>query len=119
MQALKTGALFRYACDAGAILGRASTDKRERLAKFGAQLGLIFQLADDLIDATGSTTAAGKATGKDAARGKATSIALHGVRQARAELEAAIAEAVALIAPFGPQGKVLADAARFAGRRDG
>jgi farnesyl diphosphate synthase len=118
MQALKTGALFRYACEAGAIMGRASADKRERLAKFGAQLGLVFQLADDLIDATGSAAAAGKATGKDAARGKATSVALHGVDKARTELEAAIAEAVALVAPFGPQGKVLADAARFAGRRE-
>ncbi|MEJ0013982.1 MAG: polyprenyl synthetase family protein [Bauldia sp.] len=118
MQALKTGALFRYACDAGALLGRASTEKRERLAKFGAQLGLAFQLADDLIDATGSARTAGKATAKDADRNKATLVRLHGVKGARALLDEAVAEALALIAPFGPQGKILADAARFAGSRE-
>ncbi len=119
LQAMKTGALFRYACDAGALLGRASNDKRERLAKFGAQLGLIFQLADDLIDATGDAKTAGKATAKDADRNKATLVKLRGVKGARALLTEAVAEALELIAPFGPQGKVLADAARFAGSRDG
>jgi farnesyl diphosphate synthase len=118
MQALKTGALFRYACEAGAILGRASSEKRERLARFGAQIGLVFQLADDLIDATGSAAKAGKATAKDAGRGKATLVQIHGVKAARALLDEAVAEALALIAHFGPQGKVLADAARFAGKRD-
>jgi farnesyl diphosphate synthase len=119
LQAMKTGALFRYACDAGAVLGRASSDKRERLASFGAQLGLVFQIADDLIDATGSATTAGKATAKDADRNKATMVALHGVKGARAMLDKAVAEALDLIAPFGPQGKILADAARFAGKREG
>ncbi|HVY19383.1 MAG TPA: farnesyl diphosphate synthase [Bauldia sp.] len=118
MQALKTGALFRYACEAGAILGRASAEKRERLAKFGAQLGLVFQLADDLIDVTGSASVAGKAIAKDAGRGKATLVGIHGVDGARKLLDEAVAEAVMLIAPFGPQGKVLADAARFAGKRE-
>jgi farnesyl diphosphate synthase len=119
LQAMKTGALFRYACEAGAVLGRASAEKRERLAKFGAQLGLVFQLADDLIDATGDAKTAGKATAKDADRNKATLVSLHGIEGARALLAEAVAEAVALVAPFGPQGKVLADAARFAGGRDG
>jgi farnesyl diphosphate synthase len=119
MQAMKTGALFRYACDAGALLGRASNEKRERLAKFGAQLGLAFQLADDLIDATGKSATAGKATAKDAGRGKATLVALHGVTGARKMLDAAIADAVELIAPFGAEGRVLAAAARFAGAREG
>jgi farnesyl diphosphate synthase len=118
MQAQKTGALFRYACEAGAIMGRASAEKRERLAKFGAQLGLVFQLADDLIDATGNAAVAGKAIAKDAGRGKATLVAIHGVDGARKLLEEAVAEALALIAPFGPPGKMLADAARFAGKRE-
>jgi farnesyl diphosphate synthase len=118
MQAQKTGALFRYACEAGAIMGRASAEKRERLAKFGAQLGLVFQLADDLIDATGNAAVAGKAIAKDAGRGKATLVAIHGVDRARKLLEEAVAEALALIAPFGPPGKMLADAARFAGKRE-
>ena len=118
MQAMKTGALFRYACEAGAILGRASADKRARLADFGSAVGLAFQLADDLIDATGTAAKAGKATAKDAGRGKATLVASRGVEAARALLDTAVAEAVALMAPFGAQGERLAAAARFAGNRD-
>ena len=100
------------------MLGRANAAERERLAQFGAALGLAFQLADDLIDATGQAAKAGKATAKDARRGKATLVALHGVAGAQALLDAAVAEAVALIAPFGERGALLADAARFAGRRE-
>lgn len=118
MQAMKTGALFRYACEAGAILGRASADKRARLADFGSAVGLAFQLADDLIDATGTAAKAGKATAKDAGRGKATLVASRGVEAARALLDTVVAEAVALMAPFGAQGERLAAAARFAGNRD-
>jgi farnesyl diphosphate synthase len=118
MQAMKTGALFRYACEAGAILGRASADKRARLADFGNALGLAFQLSDDLIDATGKAGKAGKATRKDAGRGKATLIGLHGVDEARAILGRAVDNAVALVAPFGAQGARLAAAARFVGERD-
>ena len=117
MQAMKTGALFRYACDAGAILGRANPQKRERLANFGAALGLVFQLADDMIDATGKPSHAGKATAKDAGRGKATLVRLHGVKGAEALLDKAVADAVALLAPFGTQANVLAEAVRFAGKR--
>ena len=118
MQAMKTGALFRYACEAGAILGRAVPEKRDRLARFGAALGLVFQLADDLIDATGEASTAGKATAKDAHRGKATLVKLHGVKGARALLDAAIKDALALLTPFGAEGEVLAEAARFAGTRE-
>ena len=118
MQAMKTGALFRYASEAGAILGRASADKRARLADFGSAVGLVFQLADDLIDATGKAAKAGKATAKDARRGKATLVSLYGVKEAQAMLDKAVVDAVALIAPFGAQGAALAAAARFAGNRE-
>jgi farnesyl diphosphate synthase len=118
MQAMKTGALFRYACEAGAIVGRASAQKRQRLADFGAALGLAFQLADDLIDATGKSHKAGKATAKDAGRGKATLVRLHGVKEAAATLDKAVDDAVALLAPFGTQANGLAAAARFAGNRE-
>ena len=87
MQAMKTGALFRHAAEAGAILGRAGDKERKSLADFGAALGLAFQLADDLIDATASAETAGKATAKDAARGKATLVAVHGVEGAIALLD--------------------------------
>ncbi len=118
MQAMKTGALFRYACEAGAILARASADDRERMAAFGAEIGLIFQIADDLIDVEGTPDKAGKATAKDASRGKATLVGLNGVAAARAELRQGVERALEIIAPFGPEGAVLADAARFAARRE-
>lgn len=118
MQAMKTGALFRYACEAGAILARASADDRERVAAFGAEIGLIFQIADDLIDVEGTLDKAGKATAKDASRGKATLVGLNGVAAARAELRQGVERALEIIAPFGPEGAVLADAARFAARRE-
>lgn len=118
MQAMKTGALFRYACEAGAILGHASADKRKRVADFGAALGLAFQIADDLIDATGSAKTAGKATAKDAGKGKGTLVGLHGVEAATALRDQAVDDALQLIAPFGSQGDRLAAAARFAGQRE-
>jgi farnesyl diphosphate synthase len=118
MQAMKTGALFRYGCEAGAIIGRATSSDRARLAEFGAALGLVFQLADDLIDATGHAQRVGKATGKDADRHKATLVGLHGVERAATILDKAVADAIAILAPFGEKGAMLAEAARFAGRRE-
>lgn len=118
LQAMKTGALFRFACEAGAILGRASPDKRRRLADFGSALGLAFQIADDLIDATGKAAKVGKATAKDAGRGKATLVGLYGVTVATQMLDKAVEDAVALLVPLGTQGERLAAAARFAGSRE-
>jgi farnesyl diphosphate synthase len=119
MQAMKTGALFRCAAEAGAVLGRASPEERRRLADFGAMLGRAFQLADDLIDATASPAAAGKATGKDAARGKATLVAMDGIAATRSLLGATVGDAAALLGPFGPRAEILAAAARFTSERDG
>jgi farnesyl diphosphate synthase len=118
MQAMKTGALFQYACAAGALLGRAGAEDQTRLAAFGAAFGLAFQLADDLIDAEGEAATAGKATAKDAGRGKATLVALKGTAEARRQLDEAVERAVALITPFGTRGRLLVEAARFAGRRE-
>ncbi len=116
MQAMKTGALFRHAAEAGAILGRASATERASLAAFGAALGLAFQLADDLIDATGAA-GAGKATAKDAARGKQTLVAIHGVSGATTLLDGAVADAQRILRPFGSRADLLREAARFAGTR--
>ncbi|WP_414675665.1 polyprenyl synthetase family protein, partial [Methyloceanibacter sp.] len=79
MQALKTGALFRFACEAGAILGRASASERAALIAYASAFGQAFQLADDLLDAEGDAATLGKAVAKDAGQGKATLIALFGV----------------------------------------
>ena len=83
LQAMKTGALIRYACEAGAIVADASASDRERLAEASANIGLAFQLADDLLDVDRDAETMGKATRKDAARGKATLVALHGAVWAR------------------------------------
>jgi farnesyl diphosphate synthase len=118
MQAMKTGALIRYACEAGAILGRASDADQRLLATYGETIGLAFQLADDLIDATAETASAGKKTAKDSERGKATLVALHGVEGARKQLSAAAARAVQILKPLGSRADTLADAARFIASRN-
>ena len=117
MQALKTGALFRFACEAGAVLGRAPAADRAALRNYAASFGQAFQLADDLLDAQGDATALGKAVAKDAGRGKATLVALLGVDAAKAKLAALVAEAENALAPFGDKATKLARAARFIAER--
>ncbi len=117
LQAMKTGALLISACEAGAILGRASAADRQTLVDFGAALGSAFQIADDLLDAEGDAATVGKAVAKDAAANKATLVSLMGLPAARRELAAAEARATAALAPFGPQADVLREAARFVASR--
>ena len=117
LQAMKTGALIRYACEAGAIAGGASRTERERLSEFGAAIGLAFQLADDLLDLSADARAMGKATGKDAAAGKATLAALHGQDWARRQLSGLVAQAQALLEPFGERAALLDAAAAFIANR--
>ncbi|WP_273507174.1 polyprenyl synthetase family protein [Fulvimarina manganoxydans] len=118
MQALKTGALIAFACEAGAIAGNAGADERHRLRRFGEIIGLAFQLADDLLDETADASQLGKAAGKDRARGKKTLPTLHGIDWTRARLAELVAEAEGVLAPFGDRAKVLIAAARFIAERD-
>lgn len=118
MQAMKTGALIRHAVAAGATLGAAPADDAARLDTYGRALGLAFQIADDLIDATGDAAVAGKATAKDAGRGKRTLVAILGVDAARARLAETVDEAIAALAPFGPAADTLREAARFIAERE-
>ena len=90
---------------------------RERLSEFGAAIGLAFQLADDLLDLSADAGAMGKATGKDAAAGKATLAALHGEDWARRQLSGLVAQAQALLEPFGERARLLNAAARFVADR--
>ncbi|TIM46355.1 polyprenyl synthetase family protein [Mesorhizobium sp.] len=118
LQAMKTGALIRFACEAGAIVAGAPTADRERLAEFGSAIGLAFQLADDLLDLTADARQMGKATGKDAAAGKATLVALHGANWARDQLQGLVGQAHALLCPYGEDAVLLKQAAEFVAARN-
>ena len=117
LQAMKTGALIRFACEAGAIVAGATADDRARLRLFGEKIGLAFQLADDLLDLTADPETMGKATGKDAARGKGTLPALHGQAWTEAKLTALIAEAADILGVYGDRAEILLETARFIANR--
>ena len=117
LQAMKTGALLRYGCIAGAILAKASPDLRMALHRYGSALGEAFQIADDLLDLEGDPATVGKATGKDAAAHKATLVGVLGPAAARRRLESLVAEAQTALRPFGSQADILKAAARFVATR--
>lgn len=118
LQAMKTGALIRFACEAGAVIAGAAAEDRERLAEFGSAIGLAFQLADDLLDLTSDASQMGKATGKDAAAGKGTLVALHGANWARSQLHGLVGQAHALLDPYGDKAALLKKAATFVATRN-
>lgn len=118
LQAMKTGALIRFACEAGAIIAGAAPQDCDRLAEFGSAVGLAFQLADDLLDLTADASQMGKATGKDAAAGKATLVALHGTNWARSQLHGLVKQAHELLEPYGEQAALLKAAASFVAIRN-
>jgi farnesyl diphosphate synthase len=117
LQAMKTGALLKFACRAGAILGQASATQREALDRYGTAVGKAFQIADDLLDVEGDPALVGKQTGKDAEAGKATIVGLLGPEGARARLRTLVAEAEAALASFGSSADVLIAGARFVAER--
>ena len=116
LQALKTGALIRCACELGAILGQAGAGQRRALETYGQCQGLAFQIADDLLDVEGDAAAMGKAARKDAA--KATLHAASDVDMAKQRLSALAAEAVAALVPFGRRGDILRETSAFAVQRE-
>jgi farnesyl diphosphate synthase len=117
LQAMKTGALLRFGCLAGAILGGADQSRRTALDRYGSALGEAFQIADDLLDIEGDPATVGKATGKDAAAHKATLVGVLGPAAARRRLEGLVTEAQAALRPFGNDADVLKAAARFVATR--
>ncbi len=100
LQALKTGRLIQYSAEAGAILGRAAGPLRAHVAAYGRDLGAAFQIADDVLDAVGTTEGIGKTAGKDEAAGKATVVALLGVERARAQAAMLARQAARHLAAF-------------------
>lgn len=113
LQRMKTGALFGFACEAGAILGQAPAAARQALRAYAEDLGLAFQIADDLLDAEGSEAEVGKKVGKDAAQGKATFVSLLGLEKAREEAQMLASRAISCLDIFGEKAEPLALLARF------
>ena len=117
LQSMKTGALLRFGCLAGAMLGEATATQREALDRYGSVLGEAFQIADDLLDVEGDAATVGKATGKDAAAGKGTFVTVLGLDGAKARLKTLVGEAEQALSIFGRDGDVLKMAARFVAER--
>ena len=113
LQQLKTGALIAFSCEAGAILGQAHSTMRHALHAYAHDLGLAFQIVDDLLDVQGSTEELGKAMGKDEEAGKATFVSLLGVDRARMQARMLAEQAGTHLDPFGDKASVLRDAAKF------
>lgn len=107
LQRLKTGALFEFCCVAGAILGQAGTEHESRLRDFARDLGLVFQITDDLLDVVGTAESTGKAVGKDQSQGKATLVSLLGTDGARAKAEELAQAAVKRVAIYGEPARAL------------
>ena len=117
LQAMKTGALLRFGCEAGGILAAAGAAQRTALMRYGSAVGEAFQIADDLLDIEGDPALVGKQTGKDAAAGKATFVSVLGVDGAKARLRELVAEAEAALAPFGEAAAILIEGAHFVAER--
>jgi farnesyl diphosphate synthase len=118
LQAMKTGALLKFACRAGGILGEANAAQRDALDRYGSAVGQAFQIADDLLDVEGDPALVGKQTGKDASAGKATVVGILGTAGARARLRELVIQAETALAPFGDAAAVLVAAAKFVAERD-
>jgi farnesyl diphosphate synthase len=117
LQAMKTGALLRFACRAGGILGQADAATRDALDRYGKAVGQAFQIADDLLDVESDTATLGKAAGKDAAAGKGTLVSMLGIAGAHGKLDELVAEAESALSPFGAKADILRAAARFIAQR--
>jgi farnesyl diphosphate synthase len=110
IQSHKTGALFRFACEAGAIMAGAD---RSPLRRYADDIGLAFQITDDLLDLESTPETLGKATQKDTGKGKATIVDLMGRNAAQEKAKSLAQSAIAALAPFGDAADTLRAAARF------
>jgi farnesyl diphosphate synthase len=113
LQQLKTGALIAVSCEAGAILGRASEQHHLALHAYAHDLGLAFQIVDDILDAEGDADAMGKAVNKDADRGKATFVSVLGIERARTQARMLADQAAKHLEPFAKKADLLKDLADF------
>lgn len=114
---MKTGALLRFGCIAGGLLGGADERTAGALDRFGAIIGEAFQIADDILDVEGDAATVGKATGKDAGAHKATVVGILGLAKAKEKLHGLVEAAETALAPFGDDAALLRAAARFVAER--
>jgi farnesyl diphosphate synthase len=117
LQQMKTGAMLRFGCIAGALLGKATPDQYKALDDYGRALGEAFQIADDLLDVEGDAAALGKPAGADAALGKTTFVTQLGIAGAKQRISDLLATADSALTIFGDKGDVLRAAARFVAER--
>ncbi len=113
LQRLKTGAIIRFSCEAGAILGRAAPAQRAALQVYAQAIGLAFQIADDLLDALSTPEELGKPTGQDAALDKATFVGQLGIEGARGRARELVEEACTSLDLFGERADLLIETAKF------
>ena len=118
LQQLKTGALIGWCLEAAAIMGRVPPEGRTALRGYARDIGLAFQIADDLLDHGGSEEKAGKRVGKDEAAGKETFVSLLGPDRARQQAQALVDQAIDHLRVFGEEADLLRAVARFAVERD-
>ena len=118
LQQLKTGALISWCVEAGAIMGRVPVEGRTGLRGYARDVGLAFQIADDLIDHEGLEEKAGKRVGKDKAAGKQTFVSLLGPERARRQADLLVEQAISHLHGFGEDADLLGAVARFAVERD-
>ncbi len=118
LQQLKTGALISFCLEAGAIMGRVGDQQRKRLRGYAKDLGLAFQIADDVLDVEGDSARTGKAVRKDEEAGKATFVSLLGLDRAKQQAEMLIDQAIGHLSGFGQEADLLRAIARFAIERD-
>jgi farnesyl diphosphate synthase len=118
LQALKTGALIAFCLEAGGIMGRIPPEGRIPLRGYARDIGLAFQIADDLLDVEGNADAAGKALGKDQAAGKATFVSLLGADRARVQAEMLVEQGIAHLQAFAGEADLLRALARYVVERD-
>lgn len=118
LQQLKTGALIQFCLEAGAIMGRIPPEGRTSLRAYARNIGLAFQIADDLLDVEGNAEAAGKAVGKDAAAGKATFVGHLGIERAREQARLLVDQAIDHLQSFGAKADILREVARYTIERD-
>lgn len=113
LQRMKTGGLINFACVSGGILGKASESALHKLHSYAHDLGLAFQIVDDLLDATADASAVGKRTGKDEEQGKATFVSLMGIENAQAQAGLLRDQAIEQLDVFGEAADPLRDMAHF------